>query len=147
MKPERMMTSEDASLTVRALLVVLLAAAIIVGLAFANAAKAETFLPHPAGCPAKRFCGCGASVEIFGKPIRSLWPSTAWFKFPRSAPGYNKVAVRRGHVFVLKRHLQGNVWLAADFNSGRNRSRLHARSIAGYRIVDPRAVNIAEAQP
>ena len=101
-------------------------------------AKAETrFIPHPAGCPRVAFCACGASVEVFGKPIRSLYLSTAWFRFPRSDPSAGKVAVRRGHVFVLREHVAGKVWKVVDYNSGGRRSRIHHRSIAGYQIVDP----------
>src|ERR1041385_7700939 len=37
-------------------------------------------LPHPSGCPARAFCGCGASVEVFGRPVRSLWLAAAWFR-------------------------------------------------------------------
>lgn len=96
-----------------------------------------TMLPHPPGCPATRFCGCGASIEVFGKSIRSLWLSTAWYRFPKAAPAPNRVAVRKGHVFVLKEHIRGDIWLAADYNSGGHKSRLHPRSIARYTIVDP----------
>jgi hypothetical protein len=94
-------------------------------------------LPHPSGCPARLFCACGAAVEVFGRPIRNLWKASAWFKFPRSAPGYNRVAVRRHHVFVLKEHVRGNVWMVKDYNSGGHKSRYHERSIAGYTIVNP----------
>lgn len=96
-----------------------------------------TMLPHPAGCPSTRFCACGAAVEIFGSAIRSLWPSRAWFKYPRSAPAYGMVAVRPGHVFVLRSHIQGDTWMVADYNSGGHQSRLHPRSIRGYTIVNP----------
>jgi hypothetical protein len=93
---------------------------------------------HPKGCPGRAFCGCGAAVRIFGAPIRSLWLAANWFKFPRTAPAAGMVAVRRHHVFVLERHLGGNTWLAYDANSGRRLTRIHARSIAGYVIVNPR---------
>jgi len=107
-------------------------------------ARGETLLRHPRGCPPVLFCGCGASVEIFGKPVRALFLSSAWLKFPRTYPKPNAVAVRagrrtRGHVFVLKRHVGGDVWEVADYNSGKHRSRLHQRSIAGLAIVDPLA--------
>lgn len=95
------------------------------------------YLPHPLGCPRRLFCGCGAAVNIFGRPVRSLWLARAWFKFPRSAPGHNKVAVRRGHVFVLKQHVEGSRWYVYDANSGGRRTRYHIRSITGYTIVDP----------
>jgi hypothetical protein len=47
------------------------------------------------------------------------------------------VAARRGHVFVLERHIGGSTWLAFDANSGRQQTRIHARSIAGFAIVNP----------
>jgi hypothetical protein len=95
--------------------------------------------PHPAGCPARAFCGCGAAVRVFGRPIRELWLAAAWFKFPRTAPAAGMVAVRRGHVFVLEAHLGGDTWQVYDANSGHRMTRVHARSIAGYAIVNPRA--------
>jgi hypothetical protein len=48
-------------------------------------------------------------------------------------------AARRGHVFVLKQHIQGNTWLVYDANSGGGKARMHARSISGFTIVYPRA--------
>jgi hypothetical protein len=92
---------------------------------------------HPAGCPARAFCGCGAAVRVFGAPIRSLWLAANWFRFPRAAPAAGMVAVRRHHVFVLEQHLGGDTWRVYDANSGRHLTRLHARSIAGYAIVNP----------
>lgn len=96
-------------------------------------------LPHPQGCPRRAFCGCGASVELFGRPVRELFLAANWFKFPRAEPGHNMAAVRRGHVFVLKRQLKGDLWEVVDHNSGGRKSRRHARSIRGYVIVDPSA--------
>lgn len=93
---------------------------------------------HPLGCPSRAFCGCGAAVRVFGSPIRSLWLAANWFKFPRTAPAAGMVAVRRHHVFVLEQHISGNTWLAYDANSGGHRTRVHARSIAGYVVVNPR---------
>jgi len=92
---------------------------------------------HPSGCPARLFCACGAAVRVFGAPLRSLWTAAAWFKFPRSSPAPGMVAVRSHHVFVLEQHIEGNVWLAFDANSGGHATRIHARSIAGYAIVNP----------
>jgi hypothetical protein len=92
---------------------------------------------HPIGCPWKAFCGCGAALRIFGHHVRSLWRASEWFKFPRTSPSPGMVAVRRHHVFVLEQHLGGDRWLAYDANSGGHRTRIHARSIAGYVIVDP----------
>lgn len=98
-----------------------------------------TFLPHPPGCPRTQFCGCGAAVEIFGRPIRSLWLAANWFKFPRAEPAPGRVAVRRHHVMVLRRHVKGSLWLVSDWNSGGHRSRLHVRDISGLSIVNPHA--------
>jgi len=94
---------------------------------------------HPAGCPARLFCGCGAAVRVFGSPIRTLWLAAAWFKFPRAEPASGMVAVRAHHVFVLERHIEGSVWLAYDANSGGGATRIHARSISGYTVVNPHA--------
>lgn len=107
------------------------------------AARPAQILPHPVGCPRRAFCGCGAAVRLFGSPVRSLWLAAAWFKFPRAAPSPGTVAVRRHHVFVLESHLGGSTWLAYDANSGGHATRLHARSIAGYVIVNPRAAQSA----
>lgn len=96
------------------------------------------FLPHPKGCPRVAFCACGAAVEVFGEPKRSLWPARAWFKFPSTHAAPGAVAVRSHHVFVLVRQIDGNQWLVKDFNSGGHKSREWVRSISGYKIVDPR---------
>lgn len=91
---------------------------------------------RPRGCP-HAFCGCGASLHLFGRIIPSLNLAANWLRFPRAVPAPKMVAARRGHVFVLERHIAGNVWLVHDSNSGRGRTRIHARSIAGYQIVNP----------
>ena len=98
-----------------------------------------TIVAHPSGCPSRAFCGCGAAVRVFGRPIRELWLARNWFKFPRTSPASGMVAVRRHHVFVLEAHLGGNVWQVFDANSGGHATRIHARSIEGYVIVNPRA--------
>lgn len=95
-------------------------------------------LPHPAGCPRRAFCGCGAAVKIFGRPVRELWLARAWFKFPRAAPGPGMVAVRRHHVFVIEQMISPTMALAYDANSGRHLTRRHVRSIAGFSIHNPR---------
>jgi hypothetical protein len=92
---------------------------------------------RPSGCP-HAFCGCGASLYVFGRIIPTLNLAANWLRFPRTAPAPNMVAARRGHVFVLKRHIAGNKWLVHDSNSGGHRTRIHPRSIAGFAIVNPR---------
>jgi hypothetical protein len=97
----------------------------------------ETILPHPAGCPARAFCGCGAAVRVFGRPVRELWLAANWFRFPRALPAPGMVAVRRHHVMVLEADLGGGRWRVWDANSGRGLTRVHVRSLAGYAIVRP----------
>lgn len=92
---------------------------------------------RPHGCP-RRYCGCGASLHIFGRIIPRLNLAANWLRFPRAAPAPGMVAARRHHVFVLKRHIRGKIWLVHDSNSGRGKTRVHPRSIAGFTIVDPR---------
>jgi hypothetical protein len=104
-----------------------------------GAGRVAEILPHPAGCPRRLFCGCGAAVRVFGAPIRALWLAANWFKFPPAAPGPGKVAVRRGHVFVIEAVLGPGVVLAYDANSGRGLTRRHVRSLAGFSVRDPRA--------
>ena len=101
-------------------------------------AQAMLRLPSsPIQHPSRAFCGCGAAVRVFGAPIRSLWLAANWFKFPRAAPSAGMVAVRRHHVFVLEAYLGGDTWQVYDANSRRHQTRIHARSIAGYVIVNP----------
>jgi hypothetical protein len=109
------------------------------GLARVMAEGAVRVVSHPSGCPSRAFCGCGASVRVFGRSVRSLWLARSWLRFPRSAPAPMKVAVRAHHVFVLQSHISGTVWEVYDANSGHGRTRVHPRSIAGFVIVDPRA--------
>jgi hypothetical protein len=46
-------------------------------------------------------------------------------------------AVRRHHVMVLEADLGGGMWRVYDANSGHHMTRIHARSLAGYTIVNP----------
>lgn len=92
---------------------------------------------HPSGCPYRAFCGCGVSVKIFGHPIRSLFLAANWFKFPRTTPAPGMVAVRNHHVMaILAVDANGNATVY-DPNSGGHQTRIHTRSLAGYRIVNP----------
>ena len=113
-----------------------------------DVASGGSFLPHPPGCPRTQFCACGVAVELFGgngRDWRNLWQARAWYKFPRShSPSSGDVAVRNHHVFVLASHIEGDVWMIKDFNSGNHQSRLHARSINGYTIVSPSRSHVAQ---
>jgi hypothetical protein len=92
---------------------------------------------RPAGCP-RSFCGCGASIRVFGSIVPGLNLASNWLRFPRTAPAPGMVAARRGHVFVLEQHVEGDMWMAYDANSGGHATRIHARSLRGYVVVNPR---------
>jgi hypothetical protein len=92
---------------------------------------------HPSGCPRSAFCGCGSSIRAFGRPIRNLYLAANWFKFPRTAPIPGAAAVRQHHVMILEADLGNGVWQVYDPNSGGHQTRIHARSLAGYTIVNP----------
>ena len=104
----------------------------------ANVARAEIFSGRPSGCP-RTFCGCGASLRVFGRIVPELNLAANWLRFPRTAPAPGMVAARRGHVFVLEAHVEGDIWMAYDANSGGHATRIHARSLHGYTVVNPRA--------
>ncbi|WP_197424449.1 hypothetical protein [Bradyrhizobium yuanmingense] len=97
---------------------------------------------RPAGCPSS-FCGCGAALRVFGRIVPELNLASNWLRFPRTTPAPGMVAARRGHVFVLEQHLGGDVWMAYDANSGGRATRIHARSLRGYTIVNPRGGSVA----
>jgi len=94
-------------------------------------------ISHPAGCPRIAFCGCGASVRIFGHPIRSLYLAANWFKFPHAAPAPGMVAVRSHHVFVIEQAYGDGTVLAYDANSGNHATRIHRVSLQGYSVRNP----------
>ena len=91
---------------------------------------------RPPGCP-HRYCGCYASLEVFGKIKPHLNLAKNWLQFPRTSPAPGMVAARPGHVFVLLDHVQGDEWLVKDGNSGGGLTRQHVRSISRYRVVNP----------
>jgi len=93
---------------------------------------------RPAGCPAE-FCGCEASLYVFGEIRRELNLASAWMrKFPRAQPAPGMAVVRNHHVMILMRHVDGKDWLVHDGNSGGRKTREHIRSISGYVVVEPR---------
>lgn len=93
---------------------------------------------RPAGCP-RSFCGCGAAIRVFGRIVPELNLAANWLRFPRVSPAPGMAAARRGHVFVLERHIAGDIWIAYDANSGGHVTRIHARSVRGYTVVNPRS--------
>ena len=104
----------------------------------ANGGGAVVIGRRPAGCP-RAFCGCEASLYLFGKIRPELNLAANWIrKFPRTSPAPGMAAARSGHVMVLMSHVEGNDWLVHDGNSGGGLTRQHIRSIRGYTIVNPR---------
>ena len=96
---------------------------------------------RPAGCP-RAFCGCEASLYLFGRIRAELNRASNWARFfPRTSAAPGMVAVRNHHVMVLVlvSQVDGADWLVHDGNSGGGLTRRHVRSIRGYVIVNPRA--------
>ena len=101
---------------------------------------------RPNGCPSQ-FCGCEASLYVFGEIRRELNLASAWMrKFPRAQAAAGMAAVRNHHVMILMRQVDGKDWLVHDGNSGGRKTREHVRSIAGYVIVDPHGSRSASAE-
>jgi hypothetical protein len=103
------------------------------------ARRRGVIIAHPSGCPRVAFCGCGAAVRLFGAPIRSLWRAANWLRFPPAAPRPDMAAVRPHHVMVILAYHGGGMATVYDANSGGHRTRIHERSLAGFRVVNPRA--------
>lgn len=95
-------------------------------------------LPHPAGCPRRLFCGCGASLKVFGENRRDLWHVSGWRKFPRAAPGPGMAAVSSRHVMIIEQMVGPNLALVYSANDAGGRTVRIVRSIAGYSIHNPR---------
>ncbi len=107
--------------------------------AIVGRSRGVTFVEHPSGCPRTAFCGCGVAVKVFGKPIRDLWLAANWFRYKAAEAAPGMVAVRRHHVFYIVEVRGHGVVLAYDPNSGNHKTRIHLRSLAGYRVVDPKS--------
>lgn len=95
-------------------------------------------LPHPAGCPARLFCGCGTAAE-FGLHDRSLWLAASWLKYPHVSPQSGVAAVSPGahHVLKVEANVGGMNYVVIDHNGGGNRSWRHVRNLSGYTFVNP----------
>jgi hypothetical protein len=94
---------------------------------------------RPPGCP-RAFCGCGASLRVFGRIVPRLNLARAWLDFPRAAPAPGMAAARTHHVMVLVAPgSRPGLWLVHDSNSGHHLTRLHEVSLRGYTVVDPRS--------
>jgi hypothetical protein len=109
--------------------------------------RSAGIVPNPAGCPRVAFCGCGASVRLFGRSVRELWLAANWLKkFPRAAPAPGMAAVRQHHVMVLEARGEHGGWVVYDANSGGHATRIHERSLTGYVIVDPSALAMSNTR-
>jgi hypothetical protein len=92
---------------------------------------------HPAGCPRFLFCGCGASIEVFGSSVRDLWLVANWYRFPRTAPAPGMAVLWGTHVAIIREYYGDGTALLYDANSGQGLTRVHRRSIAGLAVVNP----------
>lgn len=96
-------------------------------------------LPHPAGCPRRAFCGCGARKHLGIDDVR-LNLATNW---PRYYRGTTQVAVWRGHVAVIDRWTGPHTAMMYDYNSGGHQSRYHERDTRGARIISGSVAGLA----
>lgn len=102
---------------------------------------------HPAGCPRTLFCGCGVSVRVWGHPVRAFYQATAYGRLPHGFIASGNVAWRYrkggGHVVYIEEALGGTLARVYDPNSGKHKTRIQVLNLAGWRIVDPRALRVA----
>jgi hypothetical protein len=85
---------------------------------------------RPSVCPPRRWCGCWASIQKFGKSVRHLWVARAWAKEGSPAsPDTANVVVWRNHVGFVKAR-RGNQILVHSGNDG-NAVRERWRSTRG----------------
>ena len=97
---------------------------------------------RPGECP-RYFCGCEASLYLFGHVRPDLNLASNWMRnFPRTSPAPGMAAVRNHHVFVLMSQVGGSNWLVHDGNSGHGLIREHVRSISGYTVVNPQGAGV-----
>ena len=102
-------------------------------------ANAGEVVAHPSGCSHRQFCGCGVSVKVFGKPIRSLFLARAWYRFKRAVASSGMVAIFGNHHVAYIQSVYGDGTAEVyDPNSGGHQTRVHRRSIVNATIVDPR---------
>lgn len=98
---------------------------------------------HPAGCPSRAFCGCGVSVRAFGHPVRELYLAANYRRFPPAPLAAGMVAYRSHHVVYIEVPHPDGTATVYDPNSGGHLTRIHTISLAGYRIVNPHARQMA----
>ena len=93
---------------------------------------------RPSGCP-RSFCGCGAALRVFGRIVPELNLASNWLRFPRTAPAPGMVAARTRARIRPGAARRRDTWMAYDANSGGHATRIHARSLRGYTVVNLRA--------
>jgi hypothetical protein len=95
-----------------------------------STSRASAIGGRPSVCPPRRWCGCWASIQRFGKSVRHLWLARNWARegSPATQATAN-VVVWRNHVgFVRGR--RGNQILVLSGNDG-NAVRERWRSTRG----------------
>ncbi|WP_456717283.1 MULTISPECIES: hypothetical protein [unclassified Bradyrhizobium] len=100
---------------------------------------------RPAGCPS-RWCGCQASIEVFGKIIPFLNRAANWLAFTHvshASASPEMAAVRgRNHVVILKRQISATRWVVKDGNWG-GKTHIRETDLSGYTVVDPHSGKLA----
>jgi hypothetical protein len=92
---------------------------------------------RPSACPPRRWCGCWASIQKFGRSVRHLWVARAWAKEGRPAsPDTANVVVWRNHVGFLKARNGDKILVRSgnDGNAVRERWR-STRGVIAWRYV------------
>jgi len=97
---------------------------------------------RPSGCPVA-YCGCSASIKVFGRIIPELNLAANWRRFPSTSPAPGMAAWRWHHVFIIESVNGDGTVVAHDGNSGRGLTRLHTVSLRGYHVVNPNGSHIA----
>ena len=97
---------------------------------------------RPAGCP-HAYCGCSASLRVFGRIIPELNLAANWRRFPSAMAAAGMAAWRYGHVFIIESVNGDGTVVAHDGNSGHGLTRVHTVSLRGYRVVNPNGSHLA----
>ena len=108
-----------------------------VEMAEANSSRSQVVGGRPAGCP-RSFCGCGASIRVFGHVVPGLNLAANWLRFPRTSPAPGMVArVEDTSSFWSNTSEATSGWRMTPI--GRARDQNSRALAAGYTVVNPRA--------
>ena len=89
------------------------------------------------------YCGCSASLRVFGRIIPELNLAANWRRFPAAIAAAGMAAWRYGHVFIIESVNGDGTVVAHDGNSGHGLTRIHTVSLRGYHVVNPHGSHLA----